>query len=72
MAQAGSSGESRSAGGSDVSPVRYPQPYDMSAYIRDSSAYFDMPRSSMLPTSGTALTVAFGPGNRDTALDAWR
>lgn len=57
--------------GGYFSPVRYPSPYDVFTYIRDFSAYFDMQRSSMLPTAGSALTDSLGPGNGDSVTGAY-
>lgn len=38
----------------------------------DFSSYFDTPLFPILPTSGSALTVPFGPGTGDTAVGACR
>lgn len=43
----------------------------MTTYLRDFSSYFDTGRLSVLPTSASCLTVEFGPGRRNTAVDAW-
>lgn len=65
------SGERRSACGGDVSPVRHPPLYDVSTFIRNFLSYFDKQQFFMIPTSGFALSVIFGPGNGDTTVDVW-
>lgn len=71
-ARATSSGGRRLPGSSNVSPVGYPPPLDVSTHITDFLTYFDTQRFSLIPTFGSALIVYFGPWNRDTSVGAWR
>lgn len=71
-AQASSSGGCQSAGRVDTLLFCYPSPYDVTTYIKDFSSYFETQRLLMLPTSGSALTVPFGPGSGNKAIGTCR
>lgn len=70
--QASLSGGRRSSTGGDISPVWYPQPYDVMTYIRDFSSGFDTQRFYILPCSGSAISIPPGSGARDTDAGASR
>lgn len=56
----------------DTSPVLYQPPYEGTTYIRDFSLCVDALQFSMLPQSGSALTIPIGLGLRDTAAATYR
>lgn len=60
-AQVPLSGRRRSSGSQHQWPVRYPQLYDVTTYVRGFAAYIDTTRFSRLPKADKALVISYLP-----------
>lgn len=60
----------RSSAAHELSPVRYPPPYEITTDLRKYWAYFDTDCFVRLPSDGAVLAALFGVGVGGTAPGA--